>query len=149
MVATYKILKSERIKHVIVNQRTSYRELEKLFYEFLLDPDFARDLRIFADLRGMTDAVAGLWELHKLAELYKDTYRGTDDAINVVILVRHGVAFRAARAFKLFMRQKKPLDVRITHRPVEAQELLGIDKGVAAALSLSPAAGDVIAFPAR
>lgn len=130
-------------------KKTSYRELEKLFYEFLLDPDFARDLRIFADLRGMTDAVAGLWEIHKLAELFKDTYRGTSDVVDVVILVRHGVAFRAGRAFKLFMRQTKPLHVRITLRSLEARDLLGIDKGIAAALSLSPAAGDVIVFPAR
>ena len=61
MTASYQIHTSARLKHVVVTGSTNYEELESLFYDYIRDPEFAPDLRILADLRGMTDAVAGLW----------------------------------------------------------------------------------------
>lgn len=84
------------------------------------------ELRILADLRRLTDPVAGLWEIRKLKYLYQYAYQDAVAAVDVVIVVTKGPAYRAARAFQLFMRDKKPLNIRITDSIVAAQDLLGI-----------------------
>jgi hypothetical protein len=126
MPANYKILSEARLKHVVVEGKTDFEELQTLFFDFLRDPDFEPDLRILADLRDMTDAVAGLWEIKKLKELYQYAYHDVVRAVDVVIITRGGLAYRAARAFQLMMVDKRPLVIKITDSIAVAQKLLAL-----------------------
>jgi hypothetical protein len=126
MVASYRIDKANAVKHVTISGETSYVELEGLFYKYIRDPNFEPELRILADLRGMTDAISGLWEIQKLKKLYQYAYRDAVGVVDVVIVVNKGIAFRAARAFRMLMRDKKPLNVKITDTIGDAQEMLGL-----------------------
>lgn len=148
MTARYTIVKSARLKHVVIEGTTSYDELERLFLRYLRDPDFSPDLRVLADLRGMTDAFAGLWEIRKLKQLYQYAYHDAVGAVDVVIVTGKGLAHRAARAFQLLMLDKRPLAIRVTNCMAQAQEYLGLGDDVMRQLGVSPAA-DIIAFPRR
>jgi hypothetical protein len=61
----------------------------------------------------MTDALAGLWEIRKLKELYQYAYNDAVGAVDVAIVTRKGLAYRAARVFQLIMLDKKPLGSRL------------------------------------
>ncbi len=121
MAATFKILKSENIKLVRIDGTTNYEELESLFIEYIKHPEFVPSLRIIADLRFMRNAMAGLWEVRRLKKLYQYAYRDAVGAVDVTIVVSHGLPYKLARAFKLFMADKKPLNVRILKDLPEAQ----------------------------
>ena len=120
MGATYKIDTSIRLKYVRIYGKTDYDELERLFYQYIRDPDFEPDLRLLVDLRQMSDPVAGLWEIAKLNRLYRYAYRDAVSAVDVVILAGSDVSYRVARIFALFMRDKRPMDIRITRNLPEA-----------------------------
>lgn len=109
MAARYMILRSAGLKFVVIEGTTNYDELERLFLTYLRDPDFRPDLRVLADLRGLTDVVAGLWEIRKLKALYEYTYHEAVGAVDVVIVTGKGPAHRAARAFQWAMRDRRPL----------------------------------------
>lgn len=146
MPARYQILKAARLKYVVVDGIATYEELERLFFSYLRDPDFVPDLRILADLRGMTDAFAGLWEIHKLKMLYQYAYHDAVGAVEVVIVTRPGPAHRAARAFQLLMRDKRPLHIHITDTLAKAQDLLGLSDEVMRQLDRPGPEAGVIAF---
>lgn len=139
MAATYIINSPENVKYVRISGATNYRELEALFYEYVRDPEFRPDMRILADLREMTDAVAGLLEILRLKKLYQYAYRDAVGAVDVVIVARRGIAYRAARAFKLFMFDRKPLNILITQDLGRAQEILGLSSYTLATLQQSKA----------
>lgn len=146
MPARYQILTPARLKHVVIEGIATYEELERLFFSYLRDPEFVPDLRILADLRGMTDAFAGLWEIRKLKLLYQYAYHDAVGAVEVVIVTHKGPAYRAARAFQLLMRDKKPLDIHITDSMAKAQGLLGLSDKVMRQLARPSADAGVIAF---
>ena len=125
MAASYEIDQRDRVKYVKISGSTNYNELEALFLQYVKDPAFEPDLRILADLSGMSDALAGLWEIQKLKKLYQYAYRDAVDVVDVIIVAKAGVAYRAARAFKLFMRDKRPLRIHICDSLVDAQSILG------------------------
>ena len=104
MAASYKINKSQRLKLVQITGKANYEELESLFQEYVRDPEFEPDLRLLVDLRGMTDAIAGLLEIRRLKRLYQIAYQDAVDVVDVVIVAKSGIAYKAARAFALFMR---------------------------------------------
>ncbi|EEW23717.1 hypothetical protein [Rhodobacter ferrooxidans] len=147
MPARYKILKSVNLKHVVIEGSTNYEELERLFLDYLRDPAFAPDLRILADLRGMTDALAGLWEIRKLKALYQFAYHDAVGVVDVVIVTGRGMAFRAARAFQLIMHDKKPLVIRITDSMAAAQSMLNLSNNVLAQLDRGGQSSKVVSFP--
>jgi hypothetical protein len=149
MPARYKILHEARLKYVVIEGTTNYQELEQLFLTYLRDPAFAPDLRILADLRGMTDALAGLWEIRKLKDLYQYAYNDAVGAVDVVIVTRNGLAYRAARAFQLIMLDKKPLVIQITDSMAEAQNMLTLSDKTMAQLNLGDQTAEVAAFPSR
>ena len=147
MPARYEILTSVSLKYVVIEGTTTYQELEALFLKYVRDPEFAPDLRILADLRGMTDAIAGLWEIRKLKQLYQYAYNDAVGAVDVVIVTRPGMAYRSARAFQLIMRDKRPLDIHITNSMAEAQRMLGLSDNVVAQLDRRAPLPRVVAFP--
>lgn len=147
MSARYKILTEARLKHVVIEGSTNYEELEKLFLRYLRDPAFAPELRILADLRGMTDALAGLWEIRKLKDLYQYAYHDAIGVVDVAIVARKGLAYRAARAFQLLMRDKGPLVIHITDSMAKAQKMLSLSDSIIAQLDPSSQSPSVVAFP--
>ena len=149
MSARFEIITSARLKYVVIEGTTNYEELEKLFRRYVRDPAFAPDLRILADLRGMTDAVAGLWEIRKLKNLYQYAYNDAVGAVDVVIVTRPGIAYRSARAFQLLMRDKKPLDIHIKDSLVNAQRILGLNDIVVAQLDRRDHMSNHVSFPNR
>lgn len=128
MAASYRILPSENLKLVRIRGRTDYRELEALFYTYLRDPLFRPELRLLVDLREMTDAVTGLWEISKLKQLYQYAYADAEDVVPVMIVTGGPIAQRAAQTFAIFMRDKRPMNIRITRDWSEALALLGLDE---------------------
>ena len=126
MTASYEIISSEHLKYVRILGTTNYEELRELFFKYIRDPEFNPDFRILADLREMTDAIAGLWEIQKLKRLYQYAYNDRIAVVDVVIVVNKGIAYRAARAFQMFMRDKGPLVIRVTDSMLEAQSMLGL-----------------------
>lgn len=114
MAASYSIVKSAHLKYVKVAGRTDFKELETLFYRYVRDPDFEPTLRLLVDLREMTDAVAGLWEMSKLKRLYQYAYCDARNEVDVVIVTRGKIAHRAAKLFAFFMRDRKPMNIQIT-----------------------------------
>ena len=74
MPAEFQILPTLRLKHARIWGRTNFAEIESCFTRTLTDPAFRFDLRILADLRGLTDPVGGLWEFWKLKQMYKTVY---------------------------------------------------------------------------
>ncbi len=147
MTARYEIVTSVSLKYVVIEGTTTYEELEKLFLRYVRDPAFAPDLRILVDLRGMTDALAGLWEIRKLKSLYQYAYNDVVGAVDVVIVTRPGMAYRAARAFQLIMRDKKPLDIHIADSMENAQRILGLSDNVVAQLDRRHRSSSVVSFP--
>lgn len=146
MTARYTIHKSAALKHVVVSGSTTYEELSTLFSEFIRDPEFSPGLRILADLRGMTDALAGLWEIRKLKRLYQHAYNDAVGVVDVVIVANKGIGYRAARAFQLFMRDRKPLVIRITDSMAEAQSMLGLSDALVARLDPHAQRARVVPF---
>jgi hypothetical protein len=140
MAASYIIHTPENVKYVRISGTTNYRELEALFYEYVRDPEFRPDMRILADLREMTDAVAGLLEILRLKKLYQYAYRDAVGAVDVVIVAKKGIAYRAARTFKLFMFDRKPLNILITQDLGHAQEILGLSNYMLAQMQQETAA---------
>ncbi len=114
MSASYRIIESERLKYVKIVGKADYEELESLFYSYVRDPDFKPDLRLLVDLTALTDAVAGLWEIKKLKNLYQHAYRDAEDAVDVVILTGNDFTNRLARVFAFFMRDRKPMNIQIS-----------------------------------
>lgn len=126
MAASYRIILPEQLKLVHIVGRTDYAELERLFITYIRDPEFRPDLRMLVDLREMSDAVTGLWEISKLKQLYKFAYRDTPNAVDVVIVTASATAHRVAQAFALLMRDKKPLNIRLTKDWDQALRWLGL-----------------------
>ena len=149
MAAKYRIIPTHRLKLVEISGKTDYKELENLFYEYIRDPDFEPSLRILADLRGMTDAITGLMEIRKLKLLYQYAYRDTVGVVDVVIVPKAGVANRAARAFALFMRDKRPLKIQITSSWAEAHKMLGVGVDVTNDLSENRETAQILAWNAQ
>jgi hypothetical protein len=127
MAAAYQIDSLLRVKFVRIWGTTRYDELERLFWTYTRDPAFRSDLRILADLRDLTDVVAGLWEIRKLKCLYQTFYQDAARPVEVVIVVRGGIGHRAARAFALFLRDRSRVQVRICRDMGAARALLGLD----------------------
>jgi hypothetical protein len=129
MPASYTIIKSARLKYVRIWGKTDYNELETLFYIYIRDPDFQPDLRMLVDLRDMADAVTGLWEIARLKRLYQYAYNDAENAVDVVIVARNGIAMRVAKAFAMLMRDKKPLNIHVTRNWDDALARLGVSPG--------------------
>lgn len=149
MPARYEILESAHLKHVVIEGRTSFEELKRTFLAYAHDPAFSPDLRILADLRGMTDALAGLWEIRKLKALYQYAYHDAVGVVDVVIVTGTGVAFRAARAFQLMMRDRKPLAIRIAKSMAEAQSMLQLGDDVMAQMARGGQSSKIFTLPNR
>jgi hypothetical protein len=113
MAASYRIIPSLRLKSVRISGSTTYEELEALFFRYVRDPAFRPDLRLLVDLRDMTDAVAGLWEISKLKRLYQYAYCDAEGVVDVVIVTGNTIAFRAAQAFAVLMRDRRPMRVQV------------------------------------
>ena len=137
MAARYKINKSQRLKLVQITGKANYEELESLFQEYVRDPEFEPDLRLLVDLRGMTDAIAGLLEIRRLKRLYQIAYQDAVDVVDVVIVAKSGIAYKAARAFALFMRDKRPLNIQITSDWADAHKKLGVNNEITDELVLA------------
>lgn len=130
MAASYRIIKSAHLKSVRIWGKTDYAELEALFYVYIRDPDFRPDLRMLVDLRDMTDAVTGLWEIARLKQLYQYAYFDAKSAVDVVIVTRGGMAARVAKAFAMLMRDKKPMNIHVTRHWNDALARLDIAPGL-------------------
>jgi hypothetical protein len=132
MPASYTILKSARLKLVRIWGKTDYGELEALFFAFIRDADFQPDLRLLVDLRDMTDAITGLWEMSKLKQLYQYAYFDAVGAVDVVIVTKGAFATRVAKIFALLMRDRKPMIIHVTQSWSDALSRLGVPAGLAA-----------------
>ncbi len=129
MPAEFQIRPTLRLKHARIWGRTNFAEIESCFTRTLTDPAFRFDLRILADLRGLSDPVGGLWEFWKLKQMYKTVYGAVHQAVEVVILAETPLAYRVARLFAWLMRDKHPLRVRVARDLDQALQMLSLPKG--------------------
>ncbi len=129
MPAEFQILPALHLKHARIWGRVDYPQIESCFFRTIRHPDFRPDLRILADLRGLTDPVGGLWEFWKLKQLYAGFYGPQNATADVVILTEGKVSHRAGRIFGWLMRDKHPLRVRVTRHLDEALRILSLPPG--------------------